>query len=181
MIPSFISSLILFMPAFIANPSAVLTGGHLVIDGGRTWRGKRIFGDHKTWSGYIGGIASGTLVGLIINYAFYFSGIKEVTFSGNFFLAAAMIISLSFFSMFGDLLGSFVKRRIGKKAGAETLLLDAYPFALSSLLLFYIIFWKEALQIFPWEGIVAILAVTPLIHRGVNIVGHRLKVKDVPY
>ncbi|MEM0136594.1 MAG: CDP-2,3-bis-(O-geranylgeranyl)-sn-glycerol synthase [Thermoplasmatales archaeon] len=181
MIPSFISSLILFIPAFIANPSAVITGGHFVIDGGKSWRGKRVFGDHKTWSGFIGGMLAGTIIGLLLNYIFLFFNIKELVFSDQLTKAFLMVLALSSFSMLGDLAGSFVKRRIGKAPGAESLFIDQYPFALFALALFYIAFLPEAIVLFPWEGIVAILIVTPLIHRAVNILGYKFKIKSVPY
>jgi CDP-2,3-bis-(O-geranylgeranyl)-sn-glycerol synthase len=32
------------------------------IDGGRSYRGRRIFGDHKTWRGILTGMVAGTLV-----------------------------------------------------------------------------------------------------------------------
>lgn len=181
MIPSFISALILFIPAFIANPSAVITGGHFVMDGGKSWRGKRVFGDHKTWSGFIGGMAAGTLTGLLLNYLFLLTGVKELVFSDQLADAFLMVLVLSCFSMLGDLAGSFVKRRVGKSPGAESLFLDQYPFALFALAFFYVIFLPQARVLFPWEGVVAILIVTPLIHRAVNIIGYRLKVKSVPY
>ena len=181
MIPSFISSLILFIPAFIANPSAVITGGHYVIDNGRSWNGKRIFGDHKTWSGFLGGILAGSLIGLLLNYLFLILGVRELTFSNQFATVLYMVIVLSLFSMLGDLIGSFIKRRIGRAPGAESLFLDQYPFALFALAFFYVIFWPSAMVLFPWEGILAILIVTPLIHRAVNILGYKLKVKSVPY
>ncbi|MEM0126791.1 MAG: CDP-2,3-bis-(O-geranylgeranyl)-sn-glycerol synthase [Thermoplasmatales archaeon] len=181
MIPSFITSLILFIPAFIANPSAVLTGGKFVIDRGKSWRGKRIFGDHKTWSGFIGGVATGILSGIIINYVFAFAGINELTFSSNVSLVILMVTVLSFFSMLGDLIGSFIKRRLGKEAGSESLFLDQYPFALTALGFFYLIFYPESISIFTWEGCISILVVTPLIHRAVNIIGYKIKVKSVPY
>jgi len=181
MIPSFIAALILFIPSFIANPSAVITGGKVVIDGGRSWRGKRIFGDHKTWSGFLGGTFFGTITGLILNYIFLAVHVKELLFSTNFFEALAMVLSLSFFSMLGDLIGSFVKRRLGREPGSESLFLDQYPFALSSLGFFYLLFYPLSLKMFTWEGAIAILVVTPLIHRAVNILGYKMKVKSVPY
>lgn len=181
MIPSFISSLILFIPAFIANPTAVVTGGRAIIDRGVSWKGKRIFGDHKTWSGFIGGIFAGTVIGLIINYIFLFFKIKELVFSPDLALAISMVFSLSFFSMLGDLVGSFIKRRLGRAPGKESLFLDQYPFAIFSLAFFFIIFQGEAYNIFPWQGIIAILIVTPLIHRMVNIIGYKMKFKNVPY
>ncbi|MCW6157889.1 MAG: CDP-2,3-bis-(O-geranylgeranyl)-sn-glycerol synthase [Thermoplasmatales archaeon] len=181
MIPSFITSLVLFIPAFIANPSAVITGGKLVIDGGRSWKGKRIFGDHKTWSGLAGGVFAGSLIGLILNYVFLFTNIGELTFSNQLSTVFEMVLVLSFFSMFGDLVGSFIKRRIGRAPGAESLFLDQYPFALFALAFFYIFFGSKGVELFPWPGVIAILVVTPLIHRAVNIIGYKLKMKSVPY
>ncbi|MGC8644940.1 MAG: CDP-2,3-bis-(O-geranylgeranyl)-sn-glycerol synthase [Thermoplasmata archaeon] len=181
MIPSFITGLILFIPAFIANPSAVITGGKMVMDGGRSWRGKRIFGDHKTWSGFLGGTFFGAVVGLVLNFLFLLAGVHELTFSSNFLVAFSMVSALSFFSMFGDLMGSFIKRRLGREPGSESMFLDQYPFALFSLGFFYILFYPQSLRIFTWEGAVAILIVTPLIHRAVNILGYKMKMKDVPY
>jgi CDP-2,3-bis-(O-geranylgeranyl)-sn-glycerol synthase len=181
MIPSFISALILFIPAFIANPSAVITGGHGIIDRGKMLAGKRILGDHKTWSGFLGGVGAGILVGLIINYLFLLLNIRELVFSAYFPIVLSMILTLSFFSMVGDLVGSFIKRRLGRAPGKESLFLDQYPFALVSLAFFYLIFRARAYSIFPWEGIIAIIIVTPLIHRAVNILGYKLKMKSVPY
>ncbi|HUU07508.1 MAG TPA: CDP-archaeol synthase, partial [Thermoplasmata archaeon] len=39
----------LMLPALIPNPAAVLVGGGTPMDLGRTWRGRRVLGDGKTW------------------------------------------------------------------------------------------------------------------------------------
>ncbi len=39
------------LPAYVPNNAAVLAGGGRPIDGGRTWDGKRVLGDGKTWRG----------------------------------------------------------------------------------------------------------------------------------
>jgi len=36
-------------------------------------------------------------------------------------------------------------------------------------------------KVFPWPGIITILIITPLLHRAVNIIGFKIKLKDVPY
>ncbi|MEM0130499.1 MAG: CDP-archaeol synthase, partial [Thermoplasmatales archaeon] len=115
------------------------------------------------------------------NYVFALAGINELTFSSNISLVILMVTALSFFSMLGDLIGSFIKRRLGKEAGSESLFLDQYPFALTALGFFYLIFYPESISIFTWEGAISILVVTPLIHRAVNIIGYKIKVKSVPY
>ena len=53
----------LMLPAFLPNSAAVLFGGGRPIDFGRSWHGKRILGDGKTWTGLIGGITAGTALG----------------------------------------------------------------------------------------------------------------------
>ena len=53
-------SIVFFIPAYAANPGAVIFGGHGIIDRGKNFiDGRRIFGDGKSWSGYFGGILSG--------------------------------------------------------------------------------------------------------------------------
>lgn len=174
-----ILSLIMFIPSYIANPVAVVTGGKIIIDGGKTFRGKRIFGDHKTLSGLIGGILFGFLAGLILQL------IGEVwsplKYDSNIVVAMEIIFILSSGSMLGDLIGSFIKRQLGYQPGKEALFLDQYPFALTSLFLLFIFSPNIFIRIFPLPGVIAILIVTPLLHRAVNIIGFKMKMKDVPY
>jgi CDP-2,3-bis-(O-geranylgeranyl)-sn-glycerol synthase len=59
--------LYLFVPAYVANMSPVLIKGRfealaIPIDGGRSWRGRRLLGDHKTWRGLAAGAVTGILV-----------------------------------------------------------------------------------------------------------------------
>jgi CDP-2,3-bis-(O-geranylgeranyl)-sn-glycerol synthase len=55
-----------FLPAYLANMTPVLMRPWLhalavPIDGGRSFRGKRLLGDHKTWRGLL----AGTVMGMI--------------------------------------------------------------------------------------------------------------------
>src|SRR5881397_738345 len=60
-----------FLPAFVANPMAVVFGGGRPIDLGRTLRdGERLFGDGKTWRGLVGGTASGAVLGFLLSAPF---------------------------------------------------------------------------------------------------------------
>ncbi len=181
MLPSFIVSIIMFIPAFVANPAAVIFGGKFIIDRGRTLGGKRILGDHKTLSGLVGGTFSGIIIGIIMNYLFILIHQYYLVYSSNIIELIWILFVLSFFSMVGDLVGSFIKRRLDRKPGQESLFLDQYPFALVSLAFSYLLIPDVSVRLFPWEGIIAILIITPLIHRGVNILGYKMKMKDVPY
>ena len=42
----------LMLPALIPNSAAVLFGGGRPMDFGKSWRGKRLLGDGKTWKGF---------------------------------------------------------------------------------------------------------------------------------
>src|SRR2546428_1826096 len=57
-----------FLPAFVANPMAVVFGGGTPIDFGRTLRDReRLFGDGKTWRGPGGGTLSGAFLGFLLS------------------------------------------------------------------------------------------------------------------
>jgi Cytidylyltransferase family. len=176
---SIIIPIILFMPSYIANPSAVIFGGKIIIDGGRKFRGRRIFGDHKTLSGFLGGGFAGFLIGIVIIVigAYW----KPLSYSSSIYVSIVIILLLSFGSMLGDLIGSFIKRQLNFEPGKEALFLDQYPFALVSLFLVYLYLKWDFFRVFPWPGIIAILIITPLLHRAVNIIGFKIKLKDVPY
>src|SRR5712691_11772070 len=60
-----------FLPAFLANPMAVVFGGGTPIDLGRSLRdGQRVFGDGKTWRGLLGGTTMGAVFGLLVTLPF---------------------------------------------------------------------------------------------------------------
>ena len=177
-----IYAIILFAPAFIANPGAVVTGGHLVIDRGKTYRGKRIFGDGKSWSGFIGGSLIGILSGIIIYYLVLILKIPYPDYGQNLAAAILVLIPMSFGSLLGDMAGSFIKRRIGMKRGARGSILDQWPFVIASFMLVFA-FARDFFMEFYGDliPIAVILIITPPIHRGVNILAYKYKMKDVPW
>src|SRR2546422_2763864 len=60
-----------FLPAFLANPMAVVFGGGTPIDFGRTLGDReRLFGDGKTWRGLGGGTLSGGFLGFLLTVPF---------------------------------------------------------------------------------------------------------------
>ena len=123
--------LLLVLPAYLANASPVVLGGGAPIDFGRKLGdGRRIFGDGKTWRGLAGGITTGTLTGLLLaNLAA--SAPYSLYASAESYLIAAFIMSCG--ALFGDLAGSFIKRRTGMAPGRPYLLLDQLPFIVFAL------------------------------------------------
>ncbi len=177
-----IYSIFLFIPAFVANPGAVITGGHFILDRGKTFHGKRILGDGKSLSGFIGGSLIGVISGIIIYYIIEFAHIGLGNYGNSIVSALPVLFAMSFGSLTGDITGSFIKRRLGMKRGAKGSLLDQWPFVLMSFL-FIFIFTRHFFMEFygNFIAIILILVLTPPLHRGVNILGYKLKMKDVPW
>ncbi len=150
------------LPAYVANGAPVIFGGGAPLDLGKKISGKRIFGDHKTIRGLIAGLLAGILVGAIesayLPYMLYIG------------------IALSVGTHVGDLLGSFVKRRLGLRPGASAFLLDQYTFVIVALLL------ALPLGNLPnVYGIIFILIITGILHKLTNIGAHMLRLKNVSW
>jgi len=111
--------LILFIMLVLANGAPVIACKLAPglwpqpVDGGRLWRDQRpLFGNSKTWRGMVSGTLScalfSVLVGLGVWFGFWFG-----------------LLALG-----GDLLSSFIKRRLGMAASSRALGLDQIPEAL---------------------------------------------------
>lgn len=175
----------LFIPAYVANPGAVLFGGGTPVDFGRKWvDGRRLLGDGKTWRGLFGGALTGVLVGSV-------QSPSSVLWTGDPFSLASFVdfmgpvAALSFGALLGDVLGSFLKRRLGMNKGTRAPILDQYDFVLGALILTGVAFpgWVAEHYIVGegFYGLVLILALTPILHRIVNVIGYRIGRKEVPW
>ena len=122
-----------FVPAYLANMSPVLVHGWFhglatPIDGGRSFRGKRIFGDHKTWRGLLAGIVVGTAVyelqrllhaaGIAVGLALF--DYADAPLLPGFLMGLGTGI--------GDAVKSFFKRRVGIAPGASWPVFDQLDF-----------------------------------------------------
>lgn len=82
---------------------------------------------------------------------------------------------LSFGALIGDLIGSFIKRRLNLERGHPTPPLDQLDFIVGALVFSFIIF------IPPLEIIIVLLVLTPMIHLTANIIGYKLGLKKEPW
>ena len=105
--------------------------------------------------------------------------------NNSYFTAMILGSFLGLTSLIGDATGSFFKRRKGLKRegdiSSKAPLLDTIPFALS-VFTFGIIFLggqHAAVELIP--SMLAILIITPLLHRSFNLIGYAIGWKDVPY
>jgi len=193
----------IFLPGFLVNTFAMMWGkwlpktgyGPWPIDGGRNaWDGNRLFGDGKTWNGLIGGsLTSGLLMVLMA------STVQEGQACGVFLDPLldhdpsmsrglwAMIVGtlLGFFSLLGDITGSFFKRRRGLKRegdiSSKAPLLDTLPFAMMVFLLGWLLLPGIHGSSDLLAPIAVMLVATPVLHRSFNMLGYAIGWKDVPY
>ena len=87
------------------------------IDGGRRLSDEHyVFGPHKTWRGLIGGTVTAAVAGS--------------------FLSVGLVLgaAFGFLALLGDLISSFIKRRMGCSSGADMPFLDQLPEALLPML-----------------------------------------------
>ncbi len=167
MSPSLIYMLIIYpiiyiLPAYVANGAPVIFGGGKPADLGRQFRGKRIFGDHKTLRGTFSCLAAGIIIASI-----------ESAFIPKLLLVGVLLTAGT---AIGDLLGSFIKRQMGMKEGHNLAFFDQYFF------LFVALAVALPAGYYPeWYGILFILLLTGILHRLTNILAHRANIKSVPW
>ncbi len=173
-----------FLPAYVANPTAVVFGGGTPMDFGKVLKdGRRLFGDGKTWRGFAGGVISGIVLGLIL-WAIGLYLYPPLSF-GPFPEGLVPVILFPVGALLGDIAGSFIKRRIGKEKGAPVPGLDQYDFFVGAIVLVLILRTDWFLHNYWYGdalfGLIFIIIFTPILHRIVNIIGFKIGQKEVPW
>ena len=147
------------------------------IDGGRLHAdGNRYLGDGKTVRGLLLGILAGVLAGgvqLIVQTQALPAFLPRHTLLSVLLLATGALA--------GDLVKSYFKRRRGIPQGRRWPVADQYDLVAGALLLTLVgapawVMANLTLPVLLW-----ILVLTPVLHRAVNLLGHSLGVKDVPW
>ncbi|MGY5863218.1 MAG: CDP-2,3-bis-(O-geranylgeranyl)-sn-glycerol synthase [Candidatus Thorarchaeota archaeon] len=171
------------LSAWIANATPVLGGGGRPIDGGGVFRdGNRILGDGKSIRGFIVGVLFGTLVGvgqfiaapylhpLLAQFVTVTPEMEYVLFIS---IPAAFLLSVG--ALTGDLVGSFIKRRVNVRSGDPSPFLDQLGFIIMALIFAFPL-------IIPNPVFVIILILTTLgIHWISNALGYLLGLKENPW
>ncbi len=171
---SIILSVLYVLPAYVANGSPVIVykilhGRTTPIDMGIVMRdGRRLLGDGKSIEGFIGGIIIGFLMGAILSIVI-----------PNLYREPLEYFLLSIGAMVGDILGSFIKRRIGLERGAPAPVMDQLGFIIIALLFVWITvgipYWMDI------SIILVILLVTFILHIVTNFLAYLIGIKDRPW
>ncbi|MFB0523735.1 MAG: CDP-2,3-bis-(O-geranylgeranyl)-sn-glycerol synthase [Candidatus Bathyarchaeia archaeon] len=168
-----VHALIFIFPAYCANGMPVIFGGGRSIDGGgRFLDGKPIFGSHKTFRGFFAGLVIGTLVGFVeyvlLGASDRFAFLSVIAFSPNVFLGFA----LSLGALVGDLMDSFIKRRLNIPPGSPLPVVDQLDFVMGALLFSFAIGELPSLLV-----TLIVVIITPPIHLLTNFLAYLLGVK----
>ncbi|MDP3790234.1 MAG: CDP-archaeol synthase [Candidatus Omnitrophota bacterium] len=136
------------------------------IDSGVKWRGKEILGKNKTWRGLLVGIVTGILV----------SGIQAILFFNTDFFKANTLVdygkvnfillgaSFGGGALAGDLVKSFIKRRLDKPSGKPWFPWDQLDWIVGAIILSSIVFIPPA----------KVAIVTALLYVGVHLCSDRI-------
>ncbi len=154
-----------YIPPMIANASPLLVKGvhridfsHVFIDG------KPLFGSNKTWEGFFIGVFMG-----------YIASLSIALFSGElFYILVGTGASIS--ALLGDLLGSFIKRRLGIGSGDPFPIVDQLDFALVSSL-YYCLLGDELFYLHI-DYILYSLFIILLLHIVTNNIAYYIGVKN---
>ena len=170
-----ISGSILFvLPAYVANAVPVIFSGGGPLDRGMNLPdGKPLFGETKTVFGTLSGVAFGLLVAV----AYPFLGISFFT-QQSYYVYFGIASGVG--AMLGDLLGSFLKRRMRFTEGSHVLFLDQLgflyvAFVLSALLV------PGATQYLSVENVLFLTVLTFFMHLAKNKIANMIALKKVPW
>lgn len=167
------------LPAYVPNNAAVLFGGGPPLDGGRTLGGRRLLGDGKTWRGTAAGIGAGIAIAGVLNLVRpVVAAALAVTLVGFPFVAA---LGLAAGAMLGDVVASFLKRRLDRKRGAAFPGLDQLDFVVGALVFagLFAPAWTRAA--FPLPALAVVAVATPLLHLGTNAGAYVVGLKSEPW
>ncbi len=177
MIHTVLFALWFFLPAgpanfapVLANPIPYFNRWKTPMDFGKSFRGRRILGDNKTWRGLVSGIVMGIVVALIQYYIWVPPQLAG--HSLGFFVCLGAL--LGFGALVGDALESFAKRQIGVKPGDLWFPFDQIDYIVGGILASLLII-RLPFVVYVW-----ILVLYFGLHIVFAYIGYALHLKDKP-
>jgi len=141
-------ALYFMLPAYVSNAAPVVAARLNILkslafplDRNRKLNGESIFGESKTARGFFVGISSAVIVALI-QHLIYINTKDHSIYLLDYNLFNSILIGflLGTGALVGDLIKSFIKRRVGKKSGQSWPIADQIDYPLGSLIFISIIF-----------------------------------------
>lgn len=177
----FLFTIWLILPVYISNAAPVILAklGYTrsPIDFGRNFiDGRRIFGSHKTIEGFLFGTFAGGFIAILqhaINYLFHVEGIYTSIMDA---FTKGLVMGIS--ALTGDLISSFIKRRMGLKEGSEAPLIDQLGFILFAI---FIILVLDLLPLPSKVLLIPLVILTVILHKATNYLAYKVGLKHVPW
>lgn len=173
-----------FLPAGAANVAPILAA-HMPwlqrfdapIDGGAHYRGKRVFGAHKTWRGLVSGVIAGTLVlGLQQVLVGEFSWLRSLTDQVDYVSLPTLLMGPLFAvgALGGDAIESFFKRQRGIQPGRGW-----FPFDQTDYIIGGAITTTPFVSLSIWQY-AWLLVLWLVVHVVSTVIGYFLGLKERP-
>jgi CDP-2,3-bis-(O-geranylgeranyl)-sn-glycerol synthase len=153
----------IFLLLLLANASPIIAarlfGSHLnqAVDFGLHFNNKPLLGASKTWRGIIAALLVTILAAIVLHVPW----------------TQGMLIALG--AMLGDLLASFIKRRLGIPSSGMSLGLDQIPESLVPLLLI------QTVVDMSWQTILVMVAAFFVVELILSRIGFILHIRKRPY
>lgn len=153
----------LWLPKALKEYLALLA---VPVDFGSKWRGKEILGEHKTWRGLLVGVVTGIVVAGVQAILFFtvefFRKNTLVDYSRVNFILFGFLMGGG--ALTGDLIKSFIKRRLSKPSGRPWFPWDQLDWILGAMIASLVIYLPS----------LRIAVMTILLYVGVHLVSDRM-------
>lgn len=183
MIDTLVFALWFFLPAGLANGSPVVVNKipfinqfKTPLDFGKIYKGKRIFGQNKTWRGLIGGVITASLT-LLIQILMFDNSIwlqNNITMLDYSTVTLWLGPLLGAGALLGDAIESFFKRQFNVASGEPWFPFDQIDYIIGGILL------SSLVTTLPGYVNVTILLVWFGMHLIWSYIGFVLGLKDKP-
>jgi len=160
-----------YLPAMIANGVPVFIRKGTPIDRGKKFiDGRRVLGDGKTWEGLI----IGSIFSISIGMVYY------IILENKYLILYSLVLGIG--ALLGDIIASFIKRRLGIPRGAPLPVLDQVNFILGSTAVVKIFRVDElAFMTITLVDFIIILFIASILHVTTNYIAFKLGLKNVPW
>ncbi len=170
------------LPAIIANSLPVIFARYRwleslnkPVDNNRSFLNQPLFGRTKTWRGFLVGVVGGIIIiylqGFFNRWFDVLRSISLINYENKLLPLAGFL--MGFGALIGDLAKSFIKRRLKKPEGSRW-----WPWDIIDSTFGCLIFISLYLKL-SWELILISIFLGPIIHMLSNLIGYKLKIKDV--
>jgi CDP-2,3-bis-(O-geranylgeranyl)-sn-glycerol synthase len=172
MITELIKAFWFFGPAGLANIAPVIVKKidflNSPVDFGKKFKGKRIFGSHKTFRGFFFGIIA-SILGVYLQMLLDIRSINLIDYNNINIILLGFL--LGFGALFGDLIESFIKRQLSISPGKPFWFFDQVDWVFGGIA-FSLLYVRLGLRYYLF-----IIIMFAIIHPLVNLLGYFLGIK----